>query len=155
MRHRLLGVVLAAFSLLPWGCKDEACDVVLASDYDQSCTADTDCAEVGQVATCPAGACDGCAEQAVNKTAQAAYQAVLDETLASVPRGEACSCPCDGGFAICRNGKCQAASCGPDPADTLPACANAHGRCSYASNTSCDGGTLEGCAYSDEICCPD
>ncbi len=95
-----------------------------ATEYDQ-CMVDSDCVAVGEVAPCPASACDG----------------------------SDCNCPCESG-AICRAGKCQAAFCGPDPSDTLPTCADVGGRCAYSANTTCPAvGPAGSCAFSDEFCC--
>jgi hypothetical protein len=75
------------------------------------------------------------------------------QAFASKASGTGCGCPCESG-ALCRSGKCQAAFCGPPPADTLPACADAGGRCAYSANTTCNGmGPPDACAYSDEFCC--
>ena len=134
--------------------KPASCNVVLASDYDQSCVVDTDCVGVGEVPMCPATACDGCLTQAINKSAMAQYMIALSQAFASESPGEACGCPCEGIGALCRGGKCQAAFCGPPLADTLPACANAGGACAYKANTTCNGiGLPDACAYSDEVCC--
>ncbi len=128
------------------------CTPVVAADYDQSCTVDSDCVAVGEVARCPASGCDSCATEAVSKSAAANYQAALSAAFAS-RSGGGCNCPCESG-AICRAGKCQAAFCGPDPNDTLPACANAGGWCAYSANTTCPGmGPSSWCAFSDEFCC--
>jgi hypothetical protein len=133
-----------------------ACMPVLASDYDQSCVADTDCVSVGEVPTCPASACDGCLLQGINKGAMAPYAAALAQAFASAPPGQRCGCPCEGVGALCRGGKCQAARCGTPPEDTLPACMAAGGTCGYVSNTICHRtGPPEGCAFTDELCCLD
>jgi hypothetical protein len=131
-----------------------ACSAVVASDYDQSCVADSDCVQVGQVLRCPAGACDGCLSAGINKNALSRYLAAFASAVASIPDGETCGCPCEGDFAICRAGKCAASWCLPDIADTLPACADAGGMCSYTANTPCSRyGPPGSCAYADEICC--
>ena len=133
------------------------CRPVLPSDYDQSCTGDTDCVPVGEVSSCPDLTCDGCPTQAINKGALAQYMTAMAKAIAfagqtSTPRF--CSCPCLGFGGLCRGGKCQAAFCGPPSADTLPACADAGGICGYSANTTCNAmGPPDGCAYSDEVCC--
>jgi hypothetical protein len=128
-----------------------ACSIVLASNYDQSCTVDADCVAVGEVPVCPAGC--GCATKAINKSAIAPYMTALSRAFASEPAGGGCGCPCESG-AVCRGGQCRAAFCAPPLVDTLPVCADAGGRCSYAANTTCTGmGPPDACAYSDEICC--
>src|ERR1019366_5003103 len=132
------------------------CSPVLASDYDQSCTVDTDCVEVGEVAECPATACDECTTEAINKNAMAQYMTALSPAFASEPAGEDCNCNCEG-TAVCRGGKCQEGYCAPPSADTLPACADAGdagGVCVYSTNTGCSRmGPPDACAYSDEMCC--
>jgi hypothetical protein len=144
---------VAAFGLLSWRCDASSCSIVVASDYDQSCAADTDCVAVGEVSGCPAIECDVCATEAVNKHAAPRYQAALSQALASSPAGTPCGCPCESG-AVCRGGTCQAAFCVPPRTDTLPACADAGGTCAYSANTTCNGmGPPDACAYSDEVCC--
>lgn len=128
------------------------CTTVLASDYDQSCVLDSDCVDVGQVAQCPAHACDGCLTEAINKNALPQYMKAFSQAFATVPKSDFCGCPCDG-VAVCRGGKCQAGFCGPPRSDTLAACANAGGTCNYSVNTTCHIGPADACAYSDEICC--
>jgi hypothetical protein len=129
------------------------CSPVLASDYDQSCVADTDCVTVGQVTQCPAVPCDACPLWAINAVEATQYQAAFTRAIASEPAGEGCACPC-AGIAICRNGKCKQGYCIPDRADTLAACADAGGRCSYAANTTCSAlGPPSSCAFADETCC--
>ncbi len=129
-----------------------ACTPVVAADYDQSCTVDSDCVAVGEIAQC-SGACPGCTTEAVRKSVAAKYQAALSAAVASLPGPSGCNCACESG-AICRAGKCQAAFCGPDRADTLPACANVGGMCAYSANTTCAGvGPAGSCAFSDEFCC--
>jgi hypothetical protein len=135
-----------------------ACTPVLASDYDQSCDADTDCIGVGERPGCPAAACDGCPTAAINKAVSAQYTTALSQAFAS-GSPQVCNCPCipTGSDGVCRGGKCQVAHCAPPQADTLPACANAGdagGVCGYSANTTCDVlGPPDACAYSDEICC--
>jgi hypothetical protein len=129
-----------------------SCSPVLAFQYDQSCTVDTDCVAVGQVSSCSDVACVNCMSAAINKSAAAEYAAAFQQAAGGAAY-LACPCPCESG-AICRGGKCQAASCGAPPGDTLPACANVGGSCAYSANTTCNGvGPPGSCAYSDEFCC--
>jgi hypothetical protein len=132
-----------------------ACTVVVASDYDQSCVTDTDCVSVRQVPECPVTNCLGCIPGAINKSGMARYMAALSNAVMLEPPGPpVCSCPCETGVALCREGKCQAARCSPPNSDTLPACANAGGTCGYVANTICNRtGPPDACAYSDELCC--
>ena len=134
----------------------DACTIVLASDYDQSCVMDTDCASVGQVPECPVTDCLICIPGAINKSELARYMTALSKAGMSEPPGgpTICNCPCETGFAICRGGKCQAGPCGAPGSDTLPDCANAGGTCGYVANTICNrAGPPDSCAYSDEMCC--
>jgi hypothetical protein len=148
-----IGLVVTPPVLL--GCTGEngaKCTPVLASDYDQSCDADTDCVGVGQVPSCPAFAGYDCPTEAVNKQVATQYNAGFSQAFASRGPGGS-TCPCVSG-AVCRSGICHAAYCGPPPADTLPACADAGGRCYYRANTRCNGmGPPDACAYADEFCC--
>lgn len=129
-----------------------SCSPVLASDYDQSCTLDSDCVAVGEEPQCPAAGCE-CPSAAVNKGVVMQYQAALARASAiHVPRS-GCSCACESA-PLCRGGRCQASLCSPPLADTLAACANLGGKCAYSANTTCNGmGPPDACAYSDEFCC--
>jgi hypothetical protein len=135
------------------GTADSAsCAIVLASQYDQSCTVDSDCVPVGQVSSCPAGACDGCWEATVNRCAAPQYMTALARAFASLPPGSVCNCPAEiVGEAVCRAGKCQLWN---GPGDTAPACANAGGQCMLSAGVRCArNGPPNSCAYSDEVCC--
>jgi hypothetical protein len=136
------------------GATDSAsCAVVLASQYDQSCAVDSDCVPVGEVGSCPASACDGCWGAAVNRCAASQYVTAFARAIASSPPGSSCNCPAEGPpGAICRAGKCQLGY--SEPEDTLPACANAGGRCVLSASVDCTRmGPADSCAYSDEVCC--
>jgi len=130
-----------------------SCSIVLASQYDQSCTVDSDCVPVGEVGSCPASACDGCWSAAINHCAAPQYMSALARVFASLPPGSACNCPAEGSpGAICRAGKCQLPSFVAD--DTLPACADAGGQCALSAGITCNRmGPPDSCAYSDEVCC--
>jgi hypothetical protein len=150
----VVGSALAWFLMTFGSSCNSPCTPVLASGYDQSCDADTDCVGVGEVPSCSTSTC-ACPTAAVNKSANAQYSALFSQVTAAHPPAP-CNCPCLSG-AICRDGTCQAAYCGPPPADTLPGCANAGdagGMCAYSANTTCSGmGPPDACAYSDEVCC--
>ena len=153
-RLRRPGAVVAMCGVVAWSCGCHECHVVLASDYDQSCVADSDCFAVDQVTSCPASVCMGCGPTAaINKSALASYQPTLSSSLASASGGE-CACPSGCDVAVCRNGTCQD-GCSAPAADTLPACANAGGTCQLAEGgLSCPkSGPPDACAYSDEVCC--
>jgi hypothetical protein len=82
------------------------CTVVLASDYDQSCATDDDCAMVGQVSACPVTECSLCRLWSINTGVLARYQANIAADMASVPPGQQCVCPREG-LPCCRGGRCQ------------------------------------------------
>jgi hypothetical protein len=83
-----------------------ACTPVLASDYDQSCDADTDCVGVGEVPSCPALACYvGCTMWTINKSVLGQYMTTLSRASAAVA-GESCSCPSYNPNPCCRGGMC-------------------------------------------------
>jgi hypothetical protein len=131
------------------------CTLVVPSDSDQSCVTDDDCVVVGDLPACPAPACLACDQAALNKSAQAPYQAALAKALAALgPVPGNCNCPCESGLALCRGGTCQVASCSAPSGDTLPVCRNVGGQCEYAANTTCArNGPAASCAYADEVCC--
>jgi hypothetical protein len=131
---------------------DATCSVVVAADYDQSCAQDTDCVGVNEIQSCPLPSCVNCTANAINVDAAAAYQAAFMQSGGDQPSAGRCSCPCIG-LPVCRAGVCQATHCGAPAADTLPACLDAGGRCTYARGTSCNEGPPDACAYADEICC--
>lgn len=136
-RSRTFGAVLAVGSLFASGCgattaaangqadgSSDAvtnvdappCSVVLASDYDQSCTVDTDCVAVGQVPACPALACYvDCTMWTISKSAAAQYMTALSRASASVA-GESCGCVSYNPYPCCRGGMCTT-TCG-SPVDT-------------------------------------
>jgi hypothetical protein len=93
-----------------------SCTVVLASSYDQSCTADTDCVSVGQVSVCPATCVDFCPLWTINRNAAAQYRAALTQDVPASPPTtpgvppSVCSCP-PVLFPCCRGGRCQESGC--------------------------------------------
>lgn len=137
---------------------DAGACMISASNYDQSCAADTDCQEVTSRDYCVAGCL--CGGSAVNAGALAQFNADVSKTpLGSGALGGA-ACPCaDQPGPCCRSGKCTMACF--SPTDTLPACADAGGMCLLRSNAICGSansssgaqGLPDACAYSDEICC--
>jgi len=126
--------------------------MISASNYDQSCTVDSDCVQVSAGNYCSATTCQ-CGGSAINVGALAQFKADVSKTPlgSGALMGAICGCPCESG-AVCRSGQCQAAFCGAPSADTLPACADAGGQCAYSMNTTCNGTGPPECAYSDECC---
>ena len=133
-------------------CSDAEVQLIQASNYDQSCTTDSDCVAVGQGNFCLAGA-GNCPTAAIRKSAYARYQADVAKTQAAV-----CSAlsSCTASFGpCCRHGTCQMNLNCESPSDTLPACADAGGSCGPFITQCGDKGTgpPDSCAYSDEMCC--
>lgn len=127
-----------------------ACRPVLASDYDQSCTVDTDCVTVGEVSSCPADCYIACALWTISKKVAPQYMTALSLAAAGTSP-PACFCPAEG-LPCCRSGSCTT-TCS-SRTDALPACADAGGYCIVQAGC---GSGMEGpsgaCAYSDETCC--
>ena len=82
---------------------------VLSSQYDQSCTRDSDCLNVGEVLSCPAGICSlFCETGVINKQAEAPTwrpsppRARQASTRTPIP----CNCGAEG-LPCCRTGLCR------------------------------------------------
>jgi hypothetical protein len=134
---------------------DAASCMISASNYDQSCTADTDCEMVSSGDYCSLICL--CGGSAINKGASAQFALDVSESpLGSGALGPvACSCPVEVD-PCCRGGKCEVNSaCLASPEDTLPACADAGGTCVAEEITPCStvAGPPNSCAYADETCC--
>lgn len=88
----------------PAPCTTSNVQPVQASDFDQSCTVNAECAAVGE-----GNACDpctaGCYNAAINFRAFPEYRARFPMT--DSPSGAACSCPVSF-FPCCRSGSCYA-----------------------------------------------
>ncbi len=132
----------------PDACADGSERPILASNYDQSCTTDTDCMAIGEGNAC--SLVGPCPSAAINKGAYSQYQSDVAQTpcygLSGCPSG---SGPC------CRHGTCGLNAACYSAADTLPACADAGGTCQpFVSGCGSMGaGPPDACAYSDETCC--
>jgi hypothetical protein len=86
-------------------CTDADVQLILASNYDQSCQTDSDCIGVGEGNFCIPGARNCPSSAAINRSAYSQYQADVAKTNASI-----CSAvsSCGGGFGpCCRHGFCQ------------------------------------------------
>ena len=92
----------AAIDAVP--CTDADVQLILASNYDQSCQTDSDCVAAGEGNFCIAGA-GNCPSSAINKSAYSQYQADVAKTNASICRAVS-SCGAESG-PCCRNGLCQ------------------------------------------------
>jgi hypothetical protein len=130
------------------------CSIVLASDYDQSCTVDEDCITVGEVPSCSSIPC--CLVATINAKAMTPYMTALSRAYASASRLPfGCACGNGGVGPCCRGGKCATDPMCVSTADTLAACADAGGSCARVDPSSpCSRkGPADSCAYSDEVCC--
>ena len=133
---------------------DSGTCMISASNYDQSCNVDSDCVQVSAGDYCSTATCH-CGGSAINVRALAQFKADVSKTPlgSGAVMGAICGCPCESG-AVCRSGTCQPAFCLPPPTDTLPACAEAGGMCTYSAIIICNRtGPPDSCAYSDEVCC--
>jgi hypothetical protein len=92
------------------GCTDAGAQIILASNYDQSCMTDSDCVWVAEGNFCYPGVTN-CGTATISKTANAQYQADVAKT-----RSASCYAPgsCGANFGpCCVNGMCQVGSaCG-------------------------------------------
>jgi len=98
-------------------CLDPQVQTIQASNYDQSCDADTDCIAVAEGNFCVPGAAN-CPSAAISKNAQAQYQSDVANTNAafcSAPSScDASSC-CTSMGPSCVKGTCEL-TCAPDDA---------------------------------------
>jgi hypothetical protein len=92
----------AAIDAVP--CTDADVQLVLSSDYDQSCQIDSDCMPVAEGNFCMAGA-NNCASAAINQRAYAQYQTDVAKTNAAICRAIT-SCPNEH-VPCCRGGLCH------------------------------------------------
>jgi hypothetical protein len=167
--RRLVGLVAATLLFPGWGCGGRvgegaspdagtrpdggagttpASCIISASDYDQSCKVDGDCAGVTSGNYCMAGCL--CGGSAINVSALPQFNAAVAATPlgSGALGGTGCPCP-DTMGPCCRHGTCtdDCFSAG----DTLAACADAGGTCYL---TSCSpAGPPGSCAFADETCC--
>ena len=97
--------------LQPQTCTDGEVQTVQASNYDQSCTLDSDCVAVGEGTACYPCALE-CTNAAINTAAHAQYLADVARTFAAAPGGCPGVCP-DARRGCCRGGLCHADSLCP------------------------------------------
>jgi hypothetical protein len=126
--------------------------LISASNYDQTCTADSDCAVVTSGDYCSTICL--CGGSVINARALPQFNEDVSETPVGthgVVTGD-CACippqlPC------CRQGMCAMSGCS-GPGDALPACVDAGGTCVLTLGLgSCRTGPPDSCAYADESCC--
>jgi hypothetical protein len=88
------------------GCPNgNICGTIKASDYDQSCTLDSDCVTEPEGNFCESNHCTNCAGAVISVKAQAQYEADLASKI-STPF--ICPCPL-GPSAVCNHGRCATA----------------------------------------------
>jgi hypothetical protein len=95
-----------------------SCSIVLASNYDQSCSVDTDCVAVSQVSVCPGWGGYGCILWTINKNASAQYMTAISQAIADKPFNGGGSCP-EETSPCCLQGRCNVSSC-PEPPPQPP-----------------------------------
>jgi hypothetical protein len=101
IRALLLAIVFALYPLAAGdGCGGKSCGTIEASDYDQSCSSDSDCLLEPDGNFCQREC--ACVNTAINAKDQARYEAVLAIKISGTV-----TCPCPGGaVAACNNGTC-------------------------------------------------
>ncbi len=138
---------------------DAAGCVLAASNYNQSCTVDTDCVPISTGNYCDPLTCMcGGVGDVISKNALPQFQADVAKTPigSGAIQGASCGCPLFGLGACCVAGMCQFGfdACS-GAGDALAACADAGGTCSRFVEE-CGGrgaGPANSCAYADETCC--
>jgi len=86
-------------------CTDANVQLIQASNYDQSCTTNSDCIAVGEGNACYVCEIE-CTSAAINKSAESQYKADVAKTPAA-EGGALCGCPAEFG-PCCRGGTCHA-----------------------------------------------
>ena len=89
-------------------CTDSNVELIQASNYDQTCSVDTDCVAIAEgdacypcVVICRTGG-------AINRSALSSYESDISKTIgAGETSGVGCGCPA-GFFPCCRGGTCHA-----------------------------------------------
>jgi hypothetical protein len=141
---------------------DSASCMILASNYDQSCTLDTDCTNVHAGDYCSVPPLSSviclCAASAINVAALAQFSEDISKTplIQAIASRAACGCPSSAPAPCCRHGTCQGdPSACISPSDTLPACADAGGTCGLLGSCT-KAGPENSCTYSmtEECCLP-
>jgi len=99
-------VLVLKTSVSTTACK--SCSIA-ASDYDQSCTVDTDCVGIATGDLCD-GQCTDCVTAAINVRDQAKYQSDFSSKVS-----KEVNCPCPSGDVACNAGTCGPATIFPVP----------------------------------------
>ena len=100
----LAGACIYGEAAIASTCSDPGGQTIEASNYDQSCTSDSDCAIVAEGDFCVPGA-NTCPMATINKSSLARYKADVAKTQAAVC-GALASCP-SGSGPCCHDGMCQ------------------------------------------------
>ncbi len=110
-------------SAAPGACTGLSVKLIQASDYDQSCTVDTDCRYIAEGNACTPCAFD-CSFGAINVSALAQYNSDIANTpaVAAEFNGQSCASGCPAAFGpCCIGGKCQTSTTGQCPGATADA----------------------------------
>jgi hypothetical protein len=103
----------------PNACIDASVKLIQASDYDQSCTVDTDCRYIAEGNACTPCAFDCSFGAAINVSALAQYNSDVANTpaVAAEFNGRTCASGCPAAFGpCCVGGKCQTSTTSQCPA---------------------------------------
>jgi hypothetical protein len=87
-----------------------------ASEYDNSCSVDSDCVAVPEGAPCDNNCLSVCPTSALNVRVASQYLADMKALMAEHNESPVCACPCYGGPYCCR-GTCTSACSGCNPTD--------------------------------------
>jgi hypothetical protein len=118
-------VLVLKTSVSATACK--SCSIA-ASDYDQSCTVDTDCVGIATGDLCD-GRCTDCVNDAINVRDEVKYQFDFSSKVS-----KEVNCPCPAGVVACNAGTCGPATLFPVP----PANAGANVAVDAATDTGVD-----------------
>jgi hypothetical protein len=127
----------------PNACIDASIKLIQASDYDQSCTVDTDCRYIAEGNACTPCAFDCSFAATINVSALAQYYSDVANTpaVAAEFNGRTCASGCPGAFGpCCVGGKCQTSTASQCPAAAVDAGDAAADTGADAANASSDAG---------------
>jgi hypothetical protein len=108
----------------PNACIDTSVKLIQASDYDQSCTVDTDCRYIAEGNACTPCAFDCSYAAAINVSALTQYYSDVANTPAVAPEfnGRTCASGCPSALGpCCVGGKCQTSPTSQCPAASADA----------------------------------
>jgi hypothetical protein len=130
-------------------CTDANVQLIQASNYDQSCTSNSDCIPVGEGNACYPCAI-ACPSAAINASAKGRYLSDVAKTPAADLAGVNCGCP-DAFSPCCRGGTCHADfQCQSAVPAGDEACTAAGGQCVFGG---CSNPGPRACGTAGMFCC--